>query len=82
MLNKAYESIKISQFNPFEEDGKLREDICPFTIFSTFNIRMNSRIAILKAFAKVLGITEEVPENLEGIPTMFPQNPWFFWKER
>ena len=81
MLNKAYESIKISQFNPFEEDGKLREDICPFTIFSTFNIRMNSRIAILKAFAKVLGITEEVPKNLEGIPIFLARNMWFFGKK-
>ena len=82
-LNKAYESIKIRLLNPFEEDGKFREDICPFSIFGSFNRKVDEekRISILETFARTLGITEEVPENLEGIPTMFPRNPWFFGKK-
>ena len=63
------------------DDGKHYSDIDPFTFFGIFN-RGNSyekRIKIATFFKEQLGIEAEVPENLEGIPTVFSVMSCFCW---
>ena len=63
------------------DDGGRYPDIDPFTFFGIFN-RGNSyekRIKIATFFKNRLGIQAEVPENLEGIPTVFSVMSCFCW---
>ena len=63
------------------DDGGRYPDIDPFTFFGIFN-RGNSyekRIKIATFFKEQLGIEAEVPENLEGIPTVFFVMSCFCW---
>ncbi len=66
---------------PFKEKGKeLYEDICPFTIFGSFNkgITNANRIALLEQFAKQFSIKADVPTEFDGIPTVMNLSAWFF----
>lgn len=66
---------------PFKEKGKeMYEDICPFTIFGSFNkgITNANRIALLEQFAKQFSITATVPTEFDGIPVVMNLSAWFF----
>lgn len=56
------------------------EDICPFTVFGTFNkgLKDENRQAIAAELAGALGVTEFVPSSFEGIPVLNNQRSWFF----
>lgn len=64
-------------------DGGHYPDIDPFTFFGIFN-RGNSfekRKKIAAFFKERLGVKAEVPENYEGIPTVFAVMSCFCWSE-
>lgn len=66
---------------PFREKGKeIYEDICPFTIFGSFNkgITNANRIAILEQFANRFSIKAAVPTEFDGIPVVMNLSAWFF----
>ena len=66
---------------PFKERGKeVYEDICPFTVFGSFNkgITNANRIALLKQFAKQFSIKAAVPTEFDGIPVVMNLSAWFF----
>ena len=66
---------------PFKERGKeVYEDICPFTVFGSFNkgITNANRIALLKQFAKQFSIKAAVPTEFDGIPGVMNLSAWFF----
>ena len=66
---------------PFKEKGKeMYEDICPFTIFGSFNkgITNSNRIALLEQFAKQFSIKAAVPTEFDGIPVVMNLSAWFF----
>lgn len=65
---------------PFKEKGKeTYEDICPFTIFGSFNkgITNANRIALLEQFAKQFSIKSAVPTEFDGIPVVMNLSAWF-----
>ena len=63
------------------DDGGRYPDIDPFTFFGIFNrgSSYEKRIKIAAFFKEQLGIEAEVPENLEGIPTVFSVMSCFCW---
>ncbi len=66
---------------PFKEKGKLEyEDICPFTVFGSFNkgIKNANRIAILQQFANKFSVKTPVPTEFDGIPVVMNLSAWFF----
>ena len=66
---------------PFKERGKeIYEDICPFTVFGSFNkgITNANRIALLEQFAKQFSIKAAVPTEFDGIPVVMNLSAWFF----
>lgn len=66
---------------PFKERGKeVYEDICPFTVFGSFNkgITNVNRIALLEQFAKQFSIKAAVPTEFDGIPVVMNLSAWFF----
>lgn len=66
---------------PFKEKGKeIYEDICPFTIFGSFNkgIKNANRTALLGQFAKQFSIKAVVPTEFDGIPVVMNLSAWFF----
>lgn len=66
---------------PFKERGKeVCEDICPFTVFGSFNkgITNANRIALLEQFAKQFSIKAAVPTEFDGIPVVMNLSAWFF----
>ena len=71
---------------PFKERGKeVYEDICPFTVFASFNkgITNANRIALLEQFAKQFSIKAAVPTEFDGIPVVMNLSAWFFaYKEK
>lgn len=66
---------------PFKEKSKeVYEDICPFTVFGSFNkgITNANRIALLEQFAKQFSIKAAVPTEFDGIPVVMNLSAWFF----
>ena len=65
---------------PFKEKGEIYDDICPFTIFASFNkgITNDNRIALLEQFAKQFTIKADVPTKFDGIPVVMNLSAWFF----
>ena len=66
---------------PFKEKGKdVYEDICPFTVFGSFNKKITNanRIALLEQFAKQFSIKATVPTEFDGIPVVMNLSAWFF----
>ena len=65
---------------PFKEKGQIYEDVCPFTIFGSFNKRITNanRIALLEQFAKQFTIKAAVPTEFDGIPVVMNLSAWFF----
>lgn len=66
---------------PFKERGKeVYEDICPFTVFGSFNkgITNANRITLLEQFAMQFSIKAAVPTEFDGIPVVMNLSAWFF----
>lgn len=66
---------------PFKEKGKdVYEDICPFTVFGSFNKKITNanRIALLEQFANQFSIKATVPTEFDGIPDVMNLSAWFF----
>ena len=55
-------------------------DICPFTTIGIFNrgITSANRRLLAGRLARLLGVSEEVPHNFDGIPLLNNQRSWFF----
>lgn len=55
-------------------------DICPFTVMGIFNrgITTENRMEAMKRLASILGVTEPVPENFDGIPVLNNLMSMFF----
>lgn len=55
-------------------------DICPFTVFGTFNrgTTHENRTAIAQALGEYLGISEPAPTTFDAIPILNNMNSWFF----
>ena len=60
------------------------KDICPFTAMGIFNrgLTDTNRKAIAKGLARLLDVTEPVPDSFEGIPILNNQRSWFFGYDR
>ena len=58
--------------HPSLDGSKGLQDICPFTTMGTFNrgISDTKRLSIASALGTFLGVTDPVPESLDGIPTL------------
>lgn len=56
------------------------QDICPFTTIGIFNrgITSANRRLLAGRLARLLGVSEEVPHNFDGIPLLNNQRSWFF----
>lgn len=70
---------------PFREKGVIYDDICPFTVFGSFNkgITDANRIALLEQFAKQFSVKSDVPTEFAGIPVVMNLMAWFFaYKEQ
>lgn len=66
---------------PFKEKGSQEyEDICPFTVFGSFNKRITNtnRIALLEQFADKFSIKTAVPTEFDGIPVVMNLSAYFF----
>jgi len=79
-IGSKVESMSILQDH--FQDGSLGplEDICPFTAMAIFNrgITDDNRRAIAEELAKLLGVSEPVPDSFEATPTVNNQKTWFF----
>jgi 5-methylcytosine-specific restriction protein B len=81
ILRKVYEELAVTKIaDPFYDREKRLEDICPFTVFATFNkqIKDENRHAIMQALATQIGVQSEAPTNFEGIPLVSNFRSWFF----
>ena len=79
ILKDIYKTLNMDY--PFKEKGREDyEDICPFTVFASFNkgIKDASRIALLEEFAKRFYVKAQVPKSFDGIPVVMPMKAWFF----
>lgn len=79
ILKTIYDDAEINF--PFKEKGQTEyDDICPFTVFASFNkgIKDSNRIALLEQFAKQFSIKAAVPHTFLGIPVVMNLNAWFF----
>jgi 5-methylcytosine-specific restriction protein B len=85
-LIAALESLRASGVvvTPFEDmDAAGRRftftEIDPFTFFGTFNrrIKKQERIAILGAVKTLLGATNPLPSDFDGVPILNNQRSWF-----
>lgn len=69
-----------AKFYLSEGNGIPLSDICPFTVFGTFNrgISEGGRIKLLQAIKKHFNIESEVPSDFNGIPVLNNINSMFF----
>ncbi len=65
---------------PFIDNGQPSEDICPFTVFGTFNkgITTGNRISLMKAIGDRIGVQTSTPSEFDGIPVLNNMQAWFF----
>ncbi len=79
ILKDIYKTLGMDY--PFREKGEEDyDDICPFTVFASFNkgIKDTSRIALLDEFAKRFSVKAQEPKSFDGIPVVMPMSAWFF----
>ena len=59
-------------------------DVDPFTVMGAFNrgITPENRRQVAQAFADLIGVTEDLPGDFDGIPLMNNQNSWFVRYQR
>ncbi|MCK4269406.1 MAG: AAA family ATPase [Methanogenium sp.] len=70
ILTEIFETIKMK--NPFfDYDGEIY-DVCPFTVFASFNrgITLENRKKIIREFNDKLELTSPIPTSFDGIPVM------------
>jgi len=72
-------SILNDQYQEGVPGGALK-DICPFTTMGIFNrgITDTNRRIIASELARLLDVSEPVPDSFEGIPVLNNQRTWFF----
>lgn len=72
----------LSYLTDKDEDGipVPLDDICPFTVFGTFNrgITQAKRTALAADWAQILGVSTPSPTSFDAIPLLNNQNSWFF----
>ena len=78
VLNEIF--IKVDMKNPFQDYDKNIYDVCPFTVFASFNrgLTTANRIKILREFKDKFGLTTEIPTSFDGIPRMSNQSMCFY----
>jgi 5-methylcytosine-specific restriction protein B len=78
ILETAHEQAGLRY--PFIYDDQPLDDICPFTVFGSFNknIKNERRKALMEAIAGIIKIQSPIPSNFEGLPTLTAQLAWFF----
>lgn len=66
---------------PFTENGQPIDDICPFTIFGSFNkgITNDNRIALINGIGRKLDVQADVPLGFDGIPVLNNMKAWGFF---
>jgi 5-methylcytosine-specific restriction protein B len=66
--------------NPFMEKAGPMEDICPFTVYGSFNkgLTNQNRTNIMNAIGKKIGLQYEAPTEFDGIPLVNNMLAWFF----
>ena len=79
ILNNVFEEAGVRSYLS-EGNGIPLNDICPFTVFGTFNrgITDSTRINLLLAFKKQFNLSSSVPEDFSGIPVLNNINSEFF----
>jgi len=65
---------------PYVESGVEYFDICPFTVFGSFNknITNENRKQILRKYKAKFNIESKLPEDFDGIPLLNNMSAWFF----
>ena len=63
---------------PDGSSGPIR-DMDPFTVMGTFNrgMTVENRRAVASGIASLLGVTQPLPEDFDGIPVLNNQRSWF-----
>lgn len=81
IMKREYDNLGMNY--PFTENDEPIGDICPFTIFGSFNKRIKdeNRIAIMSAIGSRLGVKADVPQTFDGIPVLNNLRAWFFGYE-
>jgi len=76
LMRNIYSGMDIKY--PFTYQGRELTDICPFTVFGTFNrgITDKNRNIIISKLMKELDISGAGPESFEGIPVFNNMNAW------
>ena len=81
LKNDKKSKLPLSYLYDKEDDVKVPlKDICPFTVFGTFNrgITLENKIAIATALAHILGVSVDVPNSFKGTPELMNTNSMFF----
>lgn len=78
IVKKAFDDLGMKY--PFMDNGKPMDDICPFTVFGSFNkgISTESRISLMQSLGEQLGVKAEVPTEFDGVPVLNNMKAWFF----
>lgn len=79
ILKQTFDEINMKF--PYTEDGKIIDDICPFTVMGCFNrgIKPENRKAILSSLKNKLNLSADIPTSFDGIPVLNNMNSWFFY---
>lgn len=82
-LLEAFENTKDKtglDYPFYEKDGTPIDDMCPFTVFSSFNrnITDSNRKIYVSELKRVFDIKSEVPTSFIGVPITNNQKMWFF----
>ncbi|WP_179151910.1 AAA family ATPase [Oceanobacillus senegalensis] len=79
ILEDVYSDLNIRY--PFTENGEPLDDVCPFTVFGSFNkrIKNENRIAIAEGISRKIGVKISVPTDFDGIPVLNNMKTRFFY---
>ncbi|MFB9974289.1 AAA family ATPase [Allobacillus sp. GCM10007489] len=78
ILRNSYDKLNLKY--PFTDKGEPIDDMCPFTVFGSFNkgITDNNRYKIANEIGSQIGVSSPAPENFDGIPVLNNLRSWFF----
>ncbi len=78
IIKESYNEINMKY--PFLEKGAESIDLCPFTVFGTFNkgISAENRISLLEKYKEKFNIDAPVPTGFDSIPVLNNLSAWFF----
>lgn len=70
VYDRLEQEIKIK--NPFFESDKPMNDVCPFTVFSSFNnnLSVENRIKVISFYSEKFDIKAPIPKGFDGIPVV------------